>query len=129
MIPIDRLNEPIDKLPHVSDFLGLGSNLIRQQKGQLGACAHQCLPQLILRFHLLLRNYASVDWQARGYNSSTVGIRLSKIQCVSEPSAEHQPHNDHDEHETHKAHSPVPIVTAAVSIKPAAAEQQNQNDN
>jgi hypothetical protein len=48
---------------------------------------------------------------------------------AAEAATHQEDDNQGDKQDAHQAHSTRPIVTAAVSIKPTSAEEQNQQDN
>jgi hypothetical protein len=56
-------------------------------------------------------------------SSRWVGQRLPKTHCVPEATTHQEKDNQDDEKEASQAQSPSAVVAAAVSIKPAAAEQ------
>jgi hypothetical protein len=61
--------------------------------------------------------------------SRWVGQRLPKIHYVPEATTHQEKDNQDDLQEASQAQSPPAVVAASVSIKSAAAKQQNQHDN
>jgi hypothetical protein len=62
----------------------------------------------------------------------TVPQGLPKIHSVSEPpeaAAHHKQDEQDDNQDARQTHSPGSVIAAAVAIKPASAEQQNQQYN